>query len=219
MPGTSHVRGFSFGGSRDQSKNSGIYNQIKTENPGPGQYDLRSTLNKMSYSMRPKTSNPKSKERVPGPGSYEPPKGIQQFGNYFISKFLSSGATTFNPPTSQRFKTRKDHSPGPGAYNPKCQQMANDGNYLLSKYPSTLCRSFPKLRRLLNNNNHIKNRDNPGPGAYRAVSEFGCYEEQMRSRTQFKFEVPQKKIRPHSAVEKQMQSQITSKFKRKPIFR
>ena len=43
--------------------------------------------------MRSKISKPnaKSKERVPGPGSYEVPKGIQKFGSYFISKFLSSG--------------------------------------------------------------------------------------------------------------------------------
>ena len=27
--------------------------------------------------------------------------------------------------------------------------MATDGNYFISKYPSTLCRSFPKLSRFL----------------------------------------------------------------------
>ena len=51
----------------------------------------------MSYTMRSKISKPnaKSKERVPGPGSYEVPKGIQKFGSYFISKFLSSGVNSF----------------------------------------------------------------------------------------------------------------------------
>ena len=68
--------------------------------------------------------------------------------------------------------------------------MATDGNYVISKYPSTLCRSFPKLKRLLNLNKNEKQSllylnliyfflkgETPGPGAYRALSEFGYYEE------------------------------------------
>ncbi len=40
----------------------------------------------------------------PGPGTYEPKPAINDKGNYFISKFKSSGATSIDPPTSTRFK-------------------------------------------------------------------------------------------------------------------
>jgi len=43
---------------------------MKNKNPGPGNYDLRSTLCKTSYSMFGRISiEDKEKLRIPGPGS------------------------------------------------------------------------------------------------------------------------------------------------------
>uniref|UniRef100_A0A7S3J2Z4 Uncharacterized protein n=1 Tax=Euplotes harpa TaxID=151035 RepID=A0A7S3J2Z4_9SPIT len=83
--------------------------------PGPGTYNnnLYDALGKtgMSYTLRPRTGNmsivPGSKG-VPGPGSYEFKASLTSRGNQFLSKYRSSGATTFNPPQSKRFKNNID---------------------------------------------------------------------------------------------------------------
>ena len=41
---------------------------------------------------------------VPGPGAYEAKPAINDKGNYFISKFRNSSATSIDPPSSARFK-------------------------------------------------------------------------------------------------------------------
>ena len=59
----------------------------------------------MSYTLRPRTGNVGirlNSKGIPGPGSYESKPSINQRGGQFLSKFKSSGATTFNPPTSKR---------------------------------------------------------------------------------------------------------------------
>lgn len=57
----------------------------------------------------------------PGPGQYEPKPAINDKGNYFLSKFHSSMATTISPARSKRFfdpSATGKISPGPGLYSP-----------------------------------------------------------------------------------------------------
>lgn len=94
------------------------------KNPGPGSYELGDTLNKGAYSLRPRTHDSHSdRSRSPGPGSctfltnLDPTSfGINKIGNYFLSKFKSSGVSTFNPTSSARFKHSLNKIPGPGSY-------------------------------------------------------------------------------------------------------
>lgn len=82
-----------------------IYRDI----PGPGSYnnELFNAIGKtgMSYTLRPRTGSmgiiPNAKG-IPGPGSYEAKASLTSRGNQFLSKFKSSGAPTFNPPSSKR---------------------------------------------------------------------------------------------------------------------
>lgn len=71
--------------------------------------------------MRPKTINPdefSSSLKNPGPGAYETYKTITDKGKLFVSKYHSSGCTTFNPAHSKRFNTRDTMNvPGPGHYS------------------------------------------------------------------------------------------------------
>jgi hypothetical protein len=73
--------------------------------PGPGKYDIGSTLSTTRYSMRPKTQGDLMilNKFVPGPGTYPDMPSINKFGKYQLSKFGNSGATLFNPPRSKRF--------------------------------------------------------------------------------------------------------------------
>ena len=49
-------RGKSMGTSRDKMKTNSILGIIN-KNPGPGTYELKSTLSDIKYSMRPETNN------------------------------------------------------------------------------------------------------------------------------------------------------------------
>ena len=42
-------------------------------------------------------------KQTPGPGTYGTPKGIDPKGAQFWSKYSSSGACNWNPPSSPRF--------------------------------------------------------------------------------------------------------------------
>lgn len=77
--------------------------------PGPGSYNNEAwnSMGKtgMSYTLRPRTGSMgiiPSAKGIPGPGTYEFKNTIDSRGNQFLSKFKSSGAKTFNPPSSKR---------------------------------------------------------------------------------------------------------------------
>lgn len=77
--------------------------------PGPGSYNNSSwgALGKsgMAYTLRPRTGNVGiilGSKDVPGPGSYEFKPSLTSRGDQYLSKFRSSGATSFNPPSSKR---------------------------------------------------------------------------------------------------------------------
>jgi hypothetical protein len=46
----------------------------------------------------PYNSETPTYKTVPGPGTYEPKPAINEKGNYYVSKYHSSGATTIDPP-------------------------------------------------------------------------------------------------------------------------
>lgn len=79
----------------------------------------------------------------PGPGQYEPKPALNERGNYFVSKFHNSMATTISPARSKRFSDQSNtlkNSPGPGLYSPS-GETAKDGSYFVSKFRSTMCRT------------------------------------------------------------------------------
>eukprot|EP00344_Euplotes_crassus_P010609 CAMPEP_0196999210 /NCGR_PEP_ID=MMETSP1380-20130617/4438_1 /TAXON_ID=5936 /ORGANISM="Euplotes crassus, Strain CT5" /LENGTH=256 /DNA_ID=CAMNT_0042416049 /DNA_START=124 /DNA_END=898 /DNA_ORIENTATION=- len=150
--------------------------------PGPGSYnnELWNTVGKSgkAYTLRPRTGTMGirvSSKGIPGPGSYESKNSITPRGEQFLSKFKSSGASTFNPPSSSRFNGNNNNNlPGPAEYNTNFG-VSNTGGQFLSKVPTPAGRTFYHFDR-----NTLKNpstaRNNPGPGYYRLPSDFGYYE-------------------------------------------
>lgn len=113
------AKAFSFGIAREAY--SKVYlkghkgPEMARDIPGPGSYnnELWNSVGKTgkSYTLRPRTGNVgirAGSKGIPGPGSYEFKNSINPRGSQFISKFKSSGATTFNPPSSKRFKKMGD---------------------------------------------------------------------------------------------------------------
>ena len=85
-------------------KQQGILGGMNLVTPGPGKYDIGSTLSTTRYSMRPKTSGDMLiLNNFPGPGTYKDVPTINKTGRYTLSRFSNSGATLFNPPRSKRF--------------------------------------------------------------------------------------------------------------------
>jgi hypothetical protein len=125
--------------------------------PGPGAYNiLKPTGAEMSkYSFRPRCLNlcnlhnydvvvGKTAQKTPGPGSYTSTPGISALGNQFFSKFESSKAAHFNPPSSLRFNEvgkKLKEIPGPGHYTSP-SAITNNGKYFVTKFKSSMCRSF-----------------------------------------------------------------------------
>ena len=99
----------------------------------------------MGYTLRPKTSNGSifaTPKGIPGPGTYESKASMTARGDHYLSKFKSSGATTFNPPSSKRFRDKLDKNlPGPAEYTPKLA-IGNVSGQFLSKIPTPAGRTF-----------------------------------------------------------------------------
>eukprot|EP01017_Pseudomicrothorax_dubius_P025273 TRINITY_DN270_c0_g2_i1.p1 TRINITY_DN270_c0_g2~~TRINITY_DN270_c0_g2_i1.p1 ORF type:complete len:286 (-),score=49.84 TRINITY_DN270_c0_g2_i1:118-975(-) len=167
-------RHWSFGLSRD-SVVGGPMNITGKQQPGPGAYDIKTSLSTVSFSMRPRTNDPNAfttSKSVPGPGSYPIIPAISKGGKHFYSKYKDSGATTFNPPKSKRFNEENPTKtvPGPGAYDFHAT-IDSKGTYFNSKFNSSACRTFSHEKRTT-----FETKPAPGPGAYRLPSEFGHYE-------------------------------------------
>ena len=111
--------------------------------------------------MRPKTANPSfviikvsftTAEKNPGPGQYDKYETVHPTGKLYLSKYQSSGATTFNPSHSKRFLdddsilniAENTLQPGPGHYKLNCQMMAQNGTYFVSNLSNSRCRSFTR---------------------------------------------------------------------------
>ena len=106
--------------------------------------------------MRPRTLNPAEQTTIkinPGPGNYEKIETITKVGKNFISKHRSSGCTTINPACSKRFNNKgyffnlANKNPGPGLYEKCAVSMTKNGEYYVSKFHNSMCRSFCNQKR------------------------------------------------------------------------
>ncbi len=134
---------------------------------GVPKYSLRARSQSKAYQLTPQS--------YPGPGAYECRPTITKEGKMLMSKYRSSGATTFNPPRSARFGGEgSKHQPGPGQYSPRLD-MTKEGKYYIQKFSSSGARTFYHHNRKTMDNNSTA-RLSPGPGSYRMPSDFGFYE-------------------------------------------
>lgn len=70
---------------------------------------------------------------------------------------------------------RASEIPGPGQYDPKTDQNSS-GSYFLEKFKNSQAPVFPRQTRLVTLDPSETRKITPGPGTYRAPSEFGYYE-------------------------------------------
>lgn len=151
--------------------------------PGPGAYETRNKPGKDAnkFTFRPRTTLVMDlvSIKTPGPGTYQHLQAVNSKGNQFLSNIGSSGATTFNPPSSTRFKevgVRLNNFPGPGHYT-ETPAITKTGMHFFSKYKSSLCRRFGQEAR--NHSSQIgSSKMTPGPGTYVLPSDFGIYQAQ-----------------------------------------
>ena len=85
--------------------------QAAESNPGPGSYQLQSTLSKQGFSIGSRVK-PKSVDQSPGPGAYSHQQG--------------SGTATYRCGTAKRldFGLKESAGPGPGAYSAVSKSFA-----------------------------------------------------------------------------------------------
>mmetsp|Transcript_5085 Transcript_5085/g.9464 ORF Transcript_5085/g.9464 Transcript_5085/m.9464 type:complete len:203 (+) Transcript_5085:36-644(+) len=102
---------FSFGISRESCEKRYIEGHFRPDPsvPGPGTYTATKGIGKdaVAYSMRARTATTDQlflSHKGPGPGAYRPKVGLDKEGKYVLSSFRSSGACSFSPKTSQRFR-------------------------------------------------------------------------------------------------------------------
>lgn len=69
------------------------------------------TQGSCKYSLMSSTLEFGAVKAQPGPGAYEPKSAINDKGNYFLSKFKNSLATSIDPPSSNRFKEFSGNNP------------------------------------------------------------------------------------------------------------
>lgn len=127
-----------------------------------------------------------SGNKGPGPAAYSPKLGFESKNHHVLSTYKSCGTLSWATASSgERFpisniKPGKEtlKLPGPGKYSPKVDFDAR-GNYFISKFKSSLCRTFPHSPRSeikTSRTSNLSSADTPGPGSYRLPSDFGYYE-------------------------------------------
>lgn len=169
---------YSFGLSREAMLVTGGQYVGDKNSPGPGAYDTREINKKIfAYSFKGRGPAPETmttSRLVPGPGAYPQFSTLSPKGEYFVSKFKNSGASSFAPPKSARFSQDKEGQlPGPGAYD-ILSKTSPKGSYFISNFQSTQAQSFGHDSRA--STSRYKNVNPPGPGTYRVPSDFGHYE-------------------------------------------
>ena len=89
---------------------------------------------------------------------------------------MGNGPNSYSLKSEKRFddalEKRASQIPGPGQYEPKTEI----GNYVLDRYKNTNAIVFTKQQRLVTLDISETRKITPGPGTYRAPSEFGFYE-------------------------------------------
>ncbi|EGR27961.1 hypothetical protein IMG5_185440 [Ichthyophthirius multifiliis] len=100
---------------------------------------------------------------IPGPGTYEV-KGLNKFGNYFVSKFQGSKTSVISPPLKSRYDqyhiNKLNEIPGPGQYE---QYIKQQGHQFAQKFKSTFGGKFSNEQRMFTIGSKFIV---PGPGSY-----------------------------------------------------
>jgi len=144
---------------------------IGADRPGPGNYKTSKGMQGAKYTMRAKTLNPYSyttQRSVPGPGQYEAISGVTSDGKQYWSKYKSSRCRKISPSKIDRFQLSGKGIPGPGIYSIKPISLNNKGSYFVSKYKSSLGKSFGSSKRP----GIAQFKSYPGPGMYAIPSDF-----------------------------------------------
>lgn len=139
--------------------------------PGPGKYNylkpFGSEAVKYSIKGKYKSRSVEMKSSEPGPGAYNNTYSINPTGRFINSKVENIHNVNFGADKSKRFVYTYNNNPGPADYNMKplmgvifdSRFRSNQGKSIYAKYKNVDSRS-----------------NYPGPGQYRAFSEFGIYE-------------------------------------------
>lgn len=172
--------GFSFGLSRENCKGfvKGAFN-ADPNIPGPGSYSFTPKFSNegRKISLTGKAKDLKSKDLVPGPGTYNQNVSTSP-GKYVVSNIKNLEVYSFSPKTTRALtKDKKCEMPAPGAYDVD-KGFLNYGK-VLSTCKSSGSIKFGFTEREFNYG--IKNT--PGPGSYKLPSEFGYYETPQKTST------------------------------------
>ncbi|KAL4477634.1 hypothetical protein ABPG74_002784 [Tetrahymena malaccensis] len=162
-------RGVSFKNGRDKTKFGNMFNNQGA--PGVGQYIIKSDFEKLAnkgYTMMSKNQTQSLwniKAPYPGPGSYNQinPIDPKQIVLSTMKKYQG-----YAIPHSKRFANQRCSTPGPGQYN-------DDKQKLVGQYINSRQRSISGTRFTTENRNvfQVSKQPIPGPGSYRAYTEFG----------------------------------------------
>jgi hypothetical protein len=162
-------RGFSFG--KPDQKNSDRGLTEKRHVPGPGAYDINRDPRGKPFTFRIKTKRIIDENVEIGPGQYNIPNTLDPKHKHLLSNYKSVPNVKLVPPKQNQSKI-----PLPavniGYYDTSKCQINQEGKYYLSRFKNSRCRTFSKSQRKFI---EMAN-ENPGPGHYRAPSEFGLYE-------------------------------------------
>ena len=179
---------FVFGMSRSKVYCS-TNNPLGRDSPGPGAYKPKRLINSPSYSLRCKVTIPLPNRDTPGPAAYTPRIGINENGNYPLSKMGNVHGSVFGSGKSNRFKYVYNDSPGPSAYTFKSMI---GGSLFNSKFNNGRCITFGSK------SNYGGKKDNfPGPGSYKAFSEFGLVDPYFKKK---KFKKKKKSFKESKSV-------------------
>ena len=73
--------------------------------------------NTSTLAFRPTERFSSARTSNPGPGQYSPPESINPKGQYFVSKFKSSGVGLFGSDIRKSKMIKDSFTPGPGMYD------------------------------------------------------------------------------------------------------
>ena len=161
-------KGFSFGKPNQTNSDRGLME--KRDVPGPGMYNLSREPRSKPFTFRIRAKRPRDENVDVGPGQYNIPNTLDPASKNVVSKYKSVPNVRLVQPGQNKSKL-PPVTTEVGFYDMKCQ-INPDGKYFVSNYKSSQCRSFGKSKRQLIRGGN----DGPGPGEYRAPSEFGYYE-------------------------------------------
>ena len=139
--------------------------------PGPGKYNYLRPFgsDSVKYTIKGRHNRAKSTEmeNSPGPASYADGITINSKGRFPSSKYENVHEVNFGADKSKRFVYSYNNNPGPADYEKKP---------LMGIIFDSRFRSYP-AKSISGKWKNIDSRSNyPGPGQYRAFSEFGIYQ-------------------------------------------